>query len=319
MRDPYDILGVSKGASESDVKKAFRKLAKQHHPDQNQNDPKAQAKFAEINQAYEILGDKEKRAKFDRGEIDADGKPRFAGFEGFGDAPRGGRTFEFEFGQGGARPRGGRGAGTPGFDPSDLFADLFGAASGRGARPSGPGAGFAKGPDSSATLTVSFVDAARGTKTRVRLPTGKDVEVTVPPGTANGTTMRLRGQGYTPPGGGEPGDVLLTVVVDPHPLFKPDGLDLRLDLPITIDEAVLGGKVRVPTLDGQVELSVPPGSNSGRTLRLKGKGLPNAAGPGDLYVTLRVVLPEGDPDLHAFAEALRQRGSYGVRGRVDDV
>lgn len=313
MRDPYDILGVTKSASEADVKKAFRKLAKQYHPDQNKNDPKAQAKFAEVNQAYEILGDKDKRAKFDRGEIDAEGKPRFTGFEGFGDPGRGagGRSFEFEFGPGGFKTRG-RGAG--GFDPSDLFADLFGAATGRGSAGRSAGAGFGKGPDANATLTVSFVDAARGTRTRVRLPTGKEVEVTVPAGTASGTTMRLRGQGHPAPGGGEPGDVLLTVVVDPHPLFKPDGLDLRLDLPVTLDEAVLGGKVRVPTLDGAVELSIPPNSNAGRTLRLKGKGLPNAAGAGDLYVTLRIVLPEGDEDLQAYAERLRAKGSYTARG-----
>jgi DnaJ-class molecular chaperone len=318
MRDPYTVLGVSRSASEADIKKAFRKLAKQHHPDQNKNDPKAQAKFAEVNQAYEIIGDREKRAKFDRGEIDAEGKPRFAGFEGFEGFRPGSRSgaFEFEFGPGGFRTRGGRPAGGP--DPADLFSDLF-AGLGGGARTRPREAHFAKGQDVAATVALSFIDAAKGTKARVRLPTGKDVEVAIPPGTVSGKTMRLRGQGHPALHGGEAGDVILTVVVEPHPLFQADGTDLRLTLPVTLDEAVLGGKVRVPTLDGPVNLTLPAGTNSGKTLRLKGKGLPSAGTPGDLYVTIMVVLPDGDPDLTRLAEALREKRPYTVRRRDFDA
>lgn len=314
MRDPYTVLGVSRSASEAEIKKAFRKLAKQHHPDQNKNDPKAQAKFAEVNQAYEIVGDKEKRGKFDRGEIDADGKPRFAGFEGFEGMRPGARpgAFEFEFGPGGFRSRGGRT--TAGPDPSDLFSELFGGLGG-GKRGQPREAHFAKGQDLAATVTLSFVDAAKGTKAHVRLPTGKDVEVAIPAGTASGKTMRLRGQGYPAPHGGEAGDVILTVVVEPHPLFEADGADLRLTLPVTVDEAVLGAKVRVPTLDGPVDLALPAGTNSGKTLRLKGKGLPSAGTPGDLYVTIMVVLPQDDSELARFAEGLRAKRPYTVRGR----
>jgi DnaJ-class molecular chaperone len=309
MRDPYDVLGVSRSASEADIKKAWRKLAKQHHPDHNKNDPKSQAKLAEVNQAYEIVGDKDKRAKFDRGEIDGEGKPRFSGFEGFsrGERPGG---FEFEFGNAGSRQRTGRFG-------DDIFADLFGAFSG-GARPGGAEARFSRGQDLATSLPVTFTEAALGTKKRVRLPSGKDVEVTIKPGTENGRVMRLRGQGFAPAGGGEAGDALLTIVVEPDPLFKADGQDLRLELPISLDEAVLGGKVRVPTLDGAVEVTVPAGSNSGRTLRVKGKGLPSPLGPGDLYVSLRVILPENDPELTELAEKIRRDRPYSVRGKAFD-
>jgi DnaJ-class molecular chaperone len=307
MRDPYEVLGVPRGAAEADIKKAWRKLAKQHHPDHNRNDPKSADKLAAVNSAYEILGDKEKRAQFDRGEIDAEGKPRFAGFEGFGGGQRPGRGgFEFEFGRGGR-------AGATRIDPSDLFSDLFGAFT--GARGQGRAeASFGKGADASASLTVSFVEAAKGATKRVRLPSGREVDIAVPPGTENGRTMRLRGQGFPAPGGGEAGDALVTVVVEPDPLFQADGLDLRLDLPVSVDEAVLGATVRVPTLDGMVELRIPAGSNSGRTLRLKGKGLPSAQGAGDLYVRLLVVLPETDDDLRAYAEGLRARSAASPRG-----
>jgi DnaJ-class molecular chaperone len=312
MRDPYDVLGVSRSASEADIKKAWRKLAKQHHPDHNRNDPKSADKLAEVNQAYEIVGDKDKRAKFDRGEIDAEGKPRFAGFEGYQPGSRSG-GFEFEFGGGGGGFRSRRHG-----EPSDVFADLFGAFTGAG-RTAGAGAGdarFARGQDLAANLSVSFVEAVLGTKKRVKLPSGKDIEVTIKPGTENGTVMRLRGQGYAAAGGGEAGDAMLTVVVEPDPLFKADGQDLRLELPISLDEAVLGGKVRVPTLDGAVEITVPPGSNAGRTLRLKGKGVPSALGAGDLYVTLKVVLPEGDAELATLAEKIRRDRPYDPRGAI---
>lgn len=311
MRDPYTVLGVPRSASEAEVKKAWRKLAKKVHPDHNRDDPQAAAKLTEVNQAYEILGDKEKRAKFDRGEIDAEGKPRFEAYEGFTRGNRGGfNTFEFEFGAGRGRGPGRTG---PDVDPNEFFTDLFGAMGGN-ARNRARDTTFAKGRDATATVTVDFVDAARGTTRRVQLPTGKVVDVTIPPATETRTTMRLRGQGFPAPGGGEAGDALLTVEVTPHPILRAEGRDLRLDMPITLDEAVLGARVRVPTLDGPVELSVPSGSSSGRTLRLKGKGIPAPEGPGDLYVRLEIVLPEGDATLSRLAEDIRSNRPYGVRG-----
>lgn len=294
MRDPYTVLGLSKTASAADIKKAFRRLAKAYHPDQNKDDPKAKEKFAEANQAYEILGDEKKRAQFDRGEIDAEGKPR--GFEGFGQGGfrPGGGGFHYEFRQDGRS--GGSGGG---FDAGDIFADLFGF--GGGGRTGGGGRHQRpRGEDVVATASVSLEDAMQGAKTRVILPTGKTLEVSVPAGIEDGKQIRLKGQGQPSPAGGEAGDALVTVRIAKHPFFRIEGRDLRLDLPITLYEATLGGKVTAPTLGGAVELTVPPGSNGGRTLRLRGKGLPGGAGAqdGDLYVTLRIMLPaESDPEL----------------------
>ncbi|MBN9082352.1 MAG: molecular chaperone DnaJ [Rhizobiales bacterium 62-17] len=310
MRDPYLVLGVSKSASADDIKKAFRRLAKKYHPDQNKSDPKAQEKFAEANQAYEILGDEKKRASFDRGEIDADGKPR--GFEGFGGGfnPGAGRRhtssdgsqhFEYEFGGAGGRA---------GFDPSDLFSDIFGA----GRR--GRGGPVRRGEDISAVVTVSLGEAVRGGEVRVALPTGRMVDVKVPAGVEPGQQIRLKGQGGPAPFGGEPGDILLTLQIAPHPQFKVDGRDIRLDLPLTIYEAVLGATVEVPTLTGAVELRIPPNSNSGRTMRLRGKGLPEQSGKplGDLLVTLKIVLPEtSDPELEATARKMQAEHPYNPR------
>jgi DnaJ-class molecular chaperone len=314
MRDPYTVLGVPRTASEAEVKKAFRRLAKQYHPDQNPGDVKAQAKFAEANQAHEILSDKDKRAAFDRGEIDAEGKPRFAGF-GAGGPGAGG----FDFGFGGGARRGPRGQ-SP--EMNEMFADLFAQAMGgqqaRGRPGGGPGGGFAfaKGEDIETRLSVPFVEAMRGAKRRLRLPTGKEMEVTIPPGADQGMVMRLRGQGHPAPGGrGEAGDVMITIDVEADSRFRRDGRDLRLDLPVSLDEAVLGARVRVPTLDGEVELSLPPGGKGNTTMRLRGKGVPDkAGGAGDLYVTARVVLPETDAELTAFAERLRARGLPSPRG-----
>ena len=306
MRDPYEVLGVSKGANEADVKSAYRRLAKKLHPDANKHDPKAASRFAELNAAYEIVGDSDKRKAFDRGEIDAEGKPRFQGFEGYGAQPGGGghgpggAQFEsFSFGPDGFRRAGPGGAGAgagggAGFE--DLLRGMFGGRAGGGR---GFGTQFetedfgasAGGQDLHASLTITLGDAAKGTKTRVHLPTGKDVEVKIPAGIASGQQIRLKGQGW-PSASGRAGDALITINVAPHPLFKPDGADLRLELPITLYEAVLGGKVRVPTLDGAVELAIPAGTNSGRTFRLKGKGLKAKSGAGDLLATVRVVLPE---------------------------
>ncbi len=311
MRDPYEILGVSKGASEAEIKSAYRRLAKKLHPDANKHDPKAASRFAEINAAYEIVGDDKKRKAFDSGEIDAEGKPRFRGFEGYGAQPGGGRRpggshFEsFNFGHDGFQRAGGGGAG--GFE--DILRGMFGGAARGGAR--GFGTQFepeefgapGTGQDLHAELTISLPEAAKGAKTRVHLPTGKDVEVKIPAGLTSGQSIRLKGQGW-PTAGGKAGDALITVNVAPHPLFKPDGADLRLDLPITLYEATLGGKVRVPTLDGAVELAIPPGTSSGRTFRLKGKGLKSKGAAGDLLATVRVMLPEQIDD--EFKELMRQ-------------
>jgi len=328
MGDPYDVLGVSKGASEGDIKSAYRRLAKKLHPDANKHDPQAASRFAELNAAYEIVGDADKRKAFDRGEIDAEGKPRFQGFEGFGAQPGGGFNpgggahFEsFSFGPDGFRRSGGGGGGG-GID--ELLRGMFGGAA-RGARHGSRapfegedfGAGTGAGQDLHASLTITLNDAAKGTKTRVHLPTGKDIEVKIPAGIASGQQIRLKGQGW-PSANGRAGDALITVNVAPHPLFKPDGSDLRLDLPITLYEAALGGKVRVPTLDGAVELAIPPDTNSGRTFRLKGKGLKAKSGAGDLLATVRIVMPEHTDD--AFKDMMKSwsdKKPYNPRGDLE--
>jgi len=323
MRDPYEILGVSKGASEADIKSAYRRLAKKLHPDANKHDPKAATRFAELNAAYEVVGDADKRKAFDRGEIDAEGKPRFQGFEGFGAQqgrggfnPGGGGHFEsFSFGPDGFR-RSSSGGGGAGFE--ELLRGMFG----RGGSARNFGSTFetedfaapAGGQDLHASLTITLADAAKGTSTRVHLPTGKDVDVKIPAGIASGQQIRLKGQGW-PSAGGKPGDALITVNVAPHPLFKPDGADLRLELPITLYEAVLGGKVRVPTLDGAVELAIPAGTNSGRTFRVRGKGLTAKSGAGDLLATVRIVLPERvDDDFKELMKMWRDKDPYDPRG-----
>src|SRR5436309_2772930 len=256
MRDPYEVLGVPRGASAAAIKSAYRKLAKKHHPDNNKNDPKAAARFSEINSAHEIIGDEDKRKQFDRG-----------GFE----------TYTFRSGGGGP---GGMGGG--GFE--DILNSMFGGAA-RGARPGGSQFEFDTGGigldlDLSVAMAVSLEEAVKGAEKRVRLPSGKELNVKIPAGVAAGQQIRLKGQGETAPGH-RPGDLLITVNIAPHPFFKVDGSDLRIDLPITLYEAVLGGKVRVPTLGSPVELSIPKNTSSGRTFRLKGKGLPKAAGTGD--------------------------------------
>ena len=327
MRDPYEILGVSKGASEADIKSAYRRLAKKLHPDANKHDPKAATRFAELNAAYEIVGDGDKRKAFDRGEIDAEGKPRFQGFEGYGAqpgggySPGGGAQFEsFSFGPDGFR-RSGSGGGGAGFE--DLLRGMF---SGRGGASRGFGSQFetedfaaatGAGQDLHASLTITLADAAKGTKTRVYLPTGKDVEVKIPAGIASGQQIRLKGQGW-PSATSRAGDALITINVAPHPLFKPDGSDLRLELPITLYEATLGGKVRVPTLDGAVELAIPAGTNSGRTFRLKGKGLKAKSDAGDLLATVRIVLPEHvDDEFKELMKKWRDKKPYDPRGDLE--
>jgi DnaJ-class molecular chaperone len=299
MRDPYDVLGVSKSASAAEIKSAFRRQAKKLHPDANKHDPRAAARFAELNAAYEILGETDKRKAFDRGEIDAEGKPRFQGFEGFGGGRGAGGGFgrdgifeTFSWGRDGFQhARGRAGGGFGGFE--DILKEAFG-----GAARSGRPGGFhfeedlGVGGDITAALTITLPEAAGGTNKRVKLPTGREVDVKIPAGLNDGQTIRLKGQGVAG-AGGRAGDLLIAVSIAPHPLFTRAGADLRLELPITLYEAVLGAKVRVPTLEGAVELAIPPGTNSGRTFRLKGKGFPAKDGKGDLLAAVRIVLPEG--------------------------
>jgi DnaJ-class molecular chaperone len=305
---------VPRGASAAAIKSAYRKLAKKHHPDSNKNDPKAADRFSELNSANEIIGDEDKRKQFDRGEIDADGKPRFQGFPGGGGprgrgAPGGGfesRTFRTGGGPGGAG----------GFE--DILNSMFSGARG-GARPGAgntfefdPG-GIALDLDLNVAMAVSLEESVNGGEKRVRLPNGKELNVKVPAGVVAGQQIRLKGQGETA-AGHPPGDLLITVSIAPHAFFKVDGNDLRVDLPITLYEAVLGGKVRVPTLGNPVELSIPKNTSSGRTFRLKGKGLPKAGTVGDLFVITRIVLPDGnDAELEALMQKWRDGQPYNPR------
>lgn len=314
MRDPYSVLGVAKTASEAEIKKAFRALAKKHHPDTKGGDEAAQKRFQEISAAYDILGDKEKRAKFDRGEIDANGNPRYdagaQGFEGspFGQGGRGPRDFHFTWSNQG-------GEAAEGFRAEDIFSDLFGGGGGRRR------AQARKGQDYDLAITVSFSEAALGGSRRVTLPDGRDIDMRIPVGLKDGQQVRLKGQGGPGLNGGPPGDVMLTVSVAPHPFLTRDGNDLKLDLPITLAEAVQGGKVTVPTLTGPVTLTVPPNSNSGTILRLKGKGIPargshgGGEAAGDLYAKLVVYLPEkSDAALKEFVS--QWKGEYDPRAKL---
>src|SRR5882757_10078409 len=317
MRDPYEVLGVPRGASAAAIKSAYRKLAKKHHPDNNNNDPKSAARFSEINSANEIVGDEDKRKQFDRGEIDAEGKPRFQGFPGGG--PRGraggpGGGFETHTFRTGGGPGGGAGF-------EDILNSMFGGAA-RGQRPGGGSpfefdtGGIGLDLDLSVAMAVSLEEAVKGAEKRVRLPTGKELNVKIPAGVSPGQQIRLKGQGETAPGH-RPGDLLITVSIAPHAFFKVDGSDLRVDLPITLYEAVLGGKVRVPTLGSAVELSIPKNTSSGRTFRLKGKGLPKAGGSGDLFVTTRIILPDGnDSELEQLMQKWRDGHPYNPRNDI---
>ena len=321
MRDPYSVLGVSRSVSEKDLKSAYRRLAKAHHPDQNKDDPKAHAKFAEISAAYDFLTDKEKKGAYDRGEIDADGNPKFAGFGngmGGGNARRGAAQAggfsaedilkEFMSGFGGAQARGGGratgGAGAGGWDPfTGSMGGSGGGASGR--------FHSARGDDAQVTLAVALEDAHKGGAVPLRLPTNKVVNVKLPEGVEDGQQIRLKGQGMPSHMGGEAGDAIVTVKFERHRHFRRDGADLRVEVPITLYEAVLGGKVRVPTLDGEAELTLPANINTAKALRLKGKGL---HGKGDLYASLKIVLPaQGDPDLESLMRFWRdQKPSVGT-------
>ena len=323
MRDPYEVLGVRRGASAADIKGAYRRLAKKLHPDANKQDPKAAARFAELNAAYEILGEDDKRKAFDRGEIDAEGKPRFHGFEGFRGGPGrpgpGAEGFEsFTWGPDGFQQAGSRRGGFRG-GIDDILKDVFGGMRGSGRRAGGeafeaedfgPGRG---GSDINVAVTITLPEAAKGSSRRVQLPTGKDVEVKFPAGLSEGQQIRLKGQGLPGPAG-TVGDALITVSIAPHAVFQREGNNLRLELPVTLYEAVLGAKVRVPTLDGAVELAIPPDTNSGRVFRLRGKGFPRKGGAGDLLATIRIVLPEGsDHELTELMQRWRTSKPYDPR------
>jgi DnaJ-class molecular chaperone len=290
MRDPYQVLGVAKAASEAEIKKAYRRRAKDLHPDRNRDDAKAQDRFAELNSAYEILGDETKRKQFDRGEIDAEGKPKYQGFEGMG-AGRGGRAggFEFNFGQGG-QPFG-RGGHEAGFDPADIFGSLFGDSARRGGRAR---AEAQKPPEQSFTLEVTLAQAAAGATRRVRLPEG----------VADGKVMRLRGLGQPDPFTGQAGDVLMTIKVKPDRRFTIEGNDLRTRVPVPLAKAVLGGPLHVPTLTGAVEMKIPPMTSTTKQFRLRGKGLKGEDGAvGDLLVAIDIEMPDDDAELAALMKA----------------
>lgn len=303
MRNPYDVLGVSRQASEAEIKKAFRKLAKTHHPDRNKDDPKAKDRFAELNSAYEILGDTAKRAQFDGGQIDAEGKPRFQGFEGFSGGQGGDADFGFGFGRAGT---GGRARGGPqaAGASDEFFSQVFGEAFRTAGRGGGTRTRTLRGEDVSATLTVTLEDIVRDEKMRVRLG-DREIDVALPRGVVDGQVIRLRGLGREGLGG-DPGDALLTVRIAPHDRFTVEGLNLRVKVPVALEEAILGATVRVPTPTGAVEMTVPPMTSSGRTLRLRGKGLPGKDGRGDLLVVTEIRLPEtADEDLLEYARKRR--------------
>jgi DnaJ-class molecular chaperone len=298
--DLYQRLGIKRGASEAEIKKAYRSLAKQLHPDRNKDNPNAAKRFSEVTSAYDLLSDKDKRARYDRGEIDEDGNPKMPfGAGGFG---------------GGAR-QGAGGGGFDGFpggfqagdtaDLSDLFEGLFGGAT--GGRRGGSFGGFGrrqapqKGADIAYRLTVSFVDAAMLKPQRITLADGKTIDLKLPKGVEDGTRIRLPGKGQHGPGGA--GDGIVTIAIAPHRFYRRDGNDIRMDLPVTLAEAVLGSKVKVPTPDGAVMLTVPKGSSSGKVLRIKGRGFTDKSGKrGDQLLNLEVALPPADAELEAFAE-----------------
>lgn len=293
-RNPYEVLGVKKDATDEEVRRVYRNLAKKFHPDLNPGNKKAEARFKEIAAAYDILSDKEKRARYDRGEIDESGaeKPRAYSYQ------------DFAAGEGGEKYH--PGEGIPPEDLDDLFA-FFSRGQGR----DGGGTIRMRGADRHFTLTVDFTDAANGARRRLELAAGKSLDVSIPPGVRDGQILRLKEQGGPGIGGGPNGDALIEIRVAPHPLFRREGDNIHLDLPVTLGEAALGGRVTVPTPSGAVTMTVPPHSNTGTILRLRGKGI---GGKGDALVTLKVVLPEGaDAELDDFVRQWAEKHPYDPR------
>ena len=299
MKDPYEVLEVARDADPADIKKVYRALAKKLHPDVNPDNKAVEQRFKEVSAAYDILSDPEKRGQFDRGEIGADGAARHRG------------PFRSQRGGGGF---GGFDFGGAGVNVEDLFADLFG----RGRRPTARQQARPKGRNLTYTLRISFVDAMRGGRQRVALHSGKTLDVNLPPGATDGQKLRLKGQGMRGGAGAAAGDAFVELLVDSHPYMRRDGLDIHLDLPTTLGEAVLGAKIKVPTIDGVVSASVPKGSNTGTVLRLKGRGIlaPKGGRRGDQYVRLHIVLPDApDRKLSEFLENW-PGGDYDVRKKA---
>lgn len=298
--DPYKILGVAKDASTDHIRKAYRARAKKLHPDLNPGDPKAAERFREVQAAHAILSDPDKRARFDRGEIDMAGTERpqqryYRDYAGAEDAGRYHTTAGFE-------------------DFSDIFSDLFA----RRAGEAGNAGLRMRGQDVSYTLEIDFIDAVKGGTRRITLADGHSIDLHLPQGINDGEVLRLKGKGMPGLGGGPPGDALVRIAVRPHPLFRRDGMDIQLDLPITLDEAVLGGKIETPTVWGRVVLTIPEGASSGQILRIRGKGIHRAHDKkGDQLVSLKIVLPDTlDPDLKRFMEEWRGRHAHDPRARL---
>lgn len=300
-RDPYDLLGVSRGASADDIKQAYRKLAKQLHPDLNPGDAVVERRFKEVTAAYDLLSDAKKRARFDKGEIDSNGteRPGSRFYRGFSERAN-------------SRAGAGAGAGFAGFDTDDIF-EMFTNQSRRGA------AGKRRGVDVSYSLSVDFAAAALGTRRRLTLPDQRSLDVQIPPGTAEGTVLRLKGQGQPGLGGGPAGDAFIEIQVEPHPHFQRKEFDIHLDVPVTLQEAALGSTITVPTIDGKVVVKIPRGSNTGTVLRLKARGVPRGktGERGDQYVKLTVMLPEKiDAELTQFLERWGPTHPYNVRAKL---
>ncbi len=302
MRDPYEVLGVARNASAKEIKSAYRKLAKKYHPDQNPDDPKAKERFAAAHQAYEVVGDEKARAAFDRGEIDAEGKPRFQGFEGaaggdpfagFRRQQQGAGASHFEF-------RSGRPGGDPFDGNSDIFSQIFGDAFAQ-QRQGGAGRAAPAGADISVTLDITVEEAASAPKVTAQFPGGRKIAVKLPTYVEDGQTIRLKGQGEPSPFGGKAGDALVKIRFRKHPRYRVEGRDLHVDLPVSLKEAALGAKVAVETPTGRLALGVPAWSSSDKVLRLKGRGLPvKTGGHADLYVHVQIMLPQGgDAELEA--------------------